>query len=149
MSLNKIVLAGLAIAAWATPASAQTVSLSAVMNGGNECNGAAVPTCLLGDPDGYGIATITMPTATRICISLLVNKLGAPTAAHIHSGIPTQNGAPVVALPTPATGSPGTSSGCVATPAGFNATLRNDPGKFYVNVHTTAFPGGAIRGQVF
>jgi CHRD domain len=149
MILRNFAFAGLAFVALMPAAFAQSVTLTAVMNGGNECDGLVPATCLKGDPDGSGIATITMPTATSICVSVLVNKLDTPSAAHIHTGTATKNGAPVVSLPFPATGNPGAASACVTTPAGFNNMLRNDPAKFYVNVHTGAFPGGAIRGQVF
>jgi CHRD domain len=33
-------------------------------------------------------------------------------------------------------------------PGTTGADLCNDPGAYYVNYHTTAFPGGAIRGQL-
>lgn len=132
----------------ATPLHAQTVSLNAVLNGGNECSGAP-PTCMLGDPDGYGVATITIPIQNQICVSVHVSRIDPPTAAHIHQAGPTLNGPVVVPLPAPIVGSPGVSSACVGTSLAFNTSLRNNPGQFYVNVHTAAFPGGAIRGQLF
>jgi len=132
-----------------TRAMATTVTLNAILNGGNECVGAAPPNCLQGDPDGNGTATITMPNNNTICFSVIVDNIDPPTAAHIHSGTATVNGGIVVVLAAPGTGNPGAASGCAATPAGFNAALTKDPASFYVNVHTGAFPAGALRGQVF
>ncbi|MBV9569940.1 MAG: CHRD domain-containing protein [Alphaproteobacteria bacterium] len=129
------------------PAVASTLSLNAVLLGGNECIGG--PTCAQGDLDAFGVASITLPNAATICFSILVERVDPPTAAHIHAGVATVNGGIVVPLAPPATGNPGASSGCVASPAGFNKALVKDPAAFYVNVHTGAFPNGAMRGQVF
>jgi hypothetical protein len=35
-----------------------------------------------------------------------------------------------------------------ASPAGLGEAICADPSAYYVNYHTTAFPGGAIRGQL-
>lgn len=131
------------------PASAGTVTLNAVLNGGNECIGSGPPSCLQGDTDGYGVASISLPNSTTLCFSILVNKIDTPISAHIHTGTATVNGAVALTLVAPTSGSPGASSGCVATPAGFNGSLMNNPAGFYVNVHTEKFQAGALRGQVF
>ena len=124
--------------------------LFAVLNGGNECNAAG--TCRVGDLNGIGSATITFPTATSVCWGLNVNNLAGATLAHIHTGVSGLNGGIVVNLTPPAApgaGTPGASSGCVGgIGAGIIASIRNDPTRFYVNVHNGAFPGGAVRGQL-
>lgn len=142
---------GLVLSA-STPVTAQTVSLSAVLNGGNECNNAVPPDCRQGDLDGYGIAGITFPTSTRICVTIQVDNLAGATAAHIHRGAAGLNGPIVIALPppnAPGGGNPGVSAFCAAAAAATLTTIRNFPGSFYLNVHNAAFPGGAIRGQLF
>ena len=67
-------------------------------------------------------------------------------AAHIHTGAAGSSGAVVVPLGTP-DGS-GKSSGCLPAARSVVASILNAPDSFYVNVHTAAFPGGAIRGQL-
>lgn len=125
--------------------------LFAVLNGGNECV-LPGPTCLKGDPDGVGSATITFPTATSVCWGINVDSLVGATAAHIHRGTSTVNGGIVVFLTppnAPGGGNPGASSGCVAgIGAGIITAIRNDPTSFYVNVHNRGFPDGAVRGQL-
>jgi hypothetical protein len=117
-------------------------ALYGVLTGNNEIAG--------GDPDGFGSATATVVAADSICFGLVVRGLDAPTGAHIHSGKRGVNGPIVIPLTAPGSGSPGTSSACVG---GIDTALVDDllkhPGKYYWNVHTTAFPGGAIRGQLF
>ena len=41
----------------------------------------------------------------------------------------------------------GTSKGCVVNAMLADALVEN-PSNYYVNVHNTPFPGGAIRGQL-
>lgn len=132
-------------------------SFSAVLLGGNECNSAAPPAgpvCRLGDLDAFGRATVTIVNAAagQVCVTLQVDNLAGATAAHIHFGRETVNGAIVMALPPPVApggANPGASSICAAmAPAMLNA-LRANPSAFYVNVHNTAFPNGAMRGQLF
>ncbi|HEX2238897.1 MAG TPA: CHRD domain-containing protein, partial [Gammaproteobacteria bacterium] len=121
----------------------------AVLAGGNEVspNGQAAA----GDPDGHGSATVILhPTTRTLCYALLVHGIDAPVAAHIHNAPAGRNGPIVVPLTPPAQGNPGNASGCIADldPARLSAIEQN-PGAFYVNVHTAAFPEGAVRGQLF
>ena len=137
-----------------TGAYAQGVPLFAVLNGGNECNGAAPPLCRQGDLDAFGSATIIFPTTTSLCFGIVVDNLApAITGAHIHRGVSGINGGIVVVLSppsAPAGGNPGASSGCVAgLSSALVAAIRAAPTSFYVNVHDGAFVGGAIRGQLF
>jgi hypothetical protein len=154
MAAMRRVLLGLAtiagLSSWASPASAQGVELFAVLAGGNEVtdDGKAA----VGDPNGFGAASVIFPGAAgRLCFSLLVTNIDTPRAAHIHEALPGKNGPIVVPLtPIPSAGSPGTSSGCVRdVSAAVLTRLRTNPTGFYVNVHTGAFPAGAIRGQLF
>ena len=76
MDARKLLLAAATLAFFpsfnSTPASAQTVSLNAVLLGPNECNSVAPPggpDCRKGDPDGFGLANITFPTGL-LCVTL-------------------------------------------------------------------------------
>jgi hypothetical protein len=40
------------------------------------------------------------------------------------------------------------SGGCVSAARDLIKTIRMNPSNYYVNVHTTDFPDGAIRGQL-
>jgi hypothetical protein len=68
------------------------------------------------------------------------------TAAHIHGpALPGVNG-PVILPLTTSGGTAGTLNGAGTYTALQIADLL--AGKHYVNVHTSAFPGGEIRGQI-
>ena len=103
-----------------------------------------------GDPDGRGSANVTID-GTTICFGISVTNVSQPVAAHIHRGKRNQNGPIVVTLVAPSSGDPGASSGCVQPDADPNVAqaIRRHPKRYYVNVHTGDFPGGAVRGQLF
>ena len=125
-------------------ASAQGWHLSAVLVGGHETPAA-------GHPTAYGTAAVTFRGVnyTQVCVTFVVTGLPVPTAAHIHRGFGPQAGPIVVVLATPVAGDPGFSSRCVVITAALSTEIRANPTKFYINVHTGAHPGGAIRGQLF
>jgi hypothetical protein len=102
-----------------------------------------------GDPNGRGSFTAIVD-GNQLCFGITVKDLGAaPIAAHIHGRArPNQNAGIVVALSPPATPDPGASSGCVSVDPGVARAILKNPHKYYVNVHTTQFPGGAVRGQL-
>jgi hypothetical protein len=101
-----------------------------------------------GDLDGFGVFAATVQ-GTKLCFGLTVGAIADPVAAHIHAAKRNKNGAIVVPLtPLPAPGNPGASSGCVDVDAALLAAIRKHPDRYYANVHTSDFPGGAIRGQL-
>ena len=83
----------------------------------------------------------------RICWSLTVTGLSDVTAAHIHylnGPLATQIAVPL-ALPSPFTGS---ATGCATVLRALVKQILVHPENFYVNVHTTTYPGGAISGTL-
>jgi hypothetical protein len=101
-----------------------------------------------GDPDGFGSFT-AIAVGGKLCFGMTVRGIDAPVAAHVHQGGPSVSGPIVVPLTQPASGDAGASSGCVTvSPASVLTAILQHPSKYYVNVHTQAFPGGALRGQL-
>lgn len=117
--------------------------------------GTALTTSLLGvverpEPgaaEGAGTATIRLRRGQgQICYRLSVRGIGAAAAAHVHRGGANASGPVVFGLRTP--NAAGVSSGCAAASRGLVGQILARRGAYYVNVHTAAFPGGAVRGQL-
>ena len=99
-----------------------------------------------GDPDGTGSAMVWLnPDQNRVCYTLSVSNIAPATLAHIHRGALGVAGPVVVTLVAPTNGA---SSGCTTATAALIEEIRSNPSGFYVNVHNTPFPGGAVRGQL-
>ena len=123
--------------ALASPAGAVTRTFTVSMTGAEE-----VP--IPGDPDGFGTARFQINTdRNQICFVLVVSGIAPASAAHIHVARRGEPGPVVVPLPAPTNGR---SSGCVVD-ADADAIVAN-PAAYYVNVHNSPFPGGAVRGQL-
>ncbi len=113
--------------------------LTAALSGAAEVPGA-------GDPDGSGIAVVTLdPARSRLCYTVKVADIAPATAAHIHVGVAGQSGDHLVPLTAPTNGS---SSGCASVDPNLIRAIIANPAAYYVNVHNAEFPGGAIRGQL-
>jgi hypothetical protein len=133
-----LVFAALAALVFAAPASAKVKHLEANLAGS-----------AASDADGSGTAKLRLDRAKkRVCFTIRVRRIDDVVAAHIHKGGPGVDGSIVVDLITaPESGTRFT--GCtkhVARPL-IRAILRH-PRRYYVNVHTMDFPGGAVRGQL-
>ena len=102
----------------------------------------------VGDRNGRGSFSATFD-GNELCYGLTVTNIGNPVAAHIHRGSPRVAGPVVLPLKQPSTGDPGASSDCVDVKRSLARAIRKNPARFYVNVHTSAFPNGAVRGQLF
>jgi CHRD domain len=139
MLTNKTMLATLALGAtiaFAGPAFAE--KMKATLNGKSE-----VPA---NTSAATGNADVDYDAATKkLTWKLTYSGLSGPaTAAHFHGPAETSKNAGVaVAIPN-----------ATSSPAEGSATLTDAQaadlmaGKYYVNVHTAANPGGEIRGQV-
>ena len=138
----------------ATPAAAQEVHLTAALTGGEE-----TPGVLTG---AVGSASVTLDLTNKSVIVELqvLNMPTGSTAGHIHVG-PKGIAGPVVldfAFPAGRTGDFGLvfrlnsaqfrarpEIGIITIDDFFEAVIN---GNAYVNVHTSGFPGGEIRGQL-
>ena len=100
------------------------------------------------DADGSGAASIILRTgAYAVCWGIKVMNVTLPAAAaHIHRGAAGEAGPVVVGLSAPDAN--GDTSGCVGAGPPVIGEINTNPAAFYVNVHTTDFPGGAVRGQL-
>jgi len=90
-----------------------------------------------------GTATLTFNTVTKIFTITVTHNISAPTNGHIHKGAVGVSGSPV--FPFTSFTSPIT-----YTSIALDATQEADlnAGLYYVNIHTAAFAGGEIRGQL-
>lgn len=133
-------LVGAAVLAMAAPAHAAHPTLSsATLTGAAEVPGP-------GDPDGSGFANVaSIPSQGKICVALFVGGIEPATAAHIHEGAADEAGPVVVTLPAPTSGGAG---GCVDVDPALAGDISADPGDYYVNVHNSTYPAGAVRGQL-
>jgi len=136
--MNKTVIAALALGAvtFAGPASAE--KLKATLDGKSE-----VPATT---SSATGTAALDYDAASKkLSWTVTYSGLSGPaTAAHFHGPAEAgKNAGVAVAIPNAA-----------ASPVKGEATLTDAQaadllgGKYYINIHTAANPGGEIRGQV-
>lgn len=118
------------------PIAALAQSYSALLTGAAEVPGP-------GDPDGAGFAVVSID-GTTIRYNVFVQGIGTPTLAHIHIGAAGTSGNPVVNLDVNML-----ANGAVqGVPQDVIDAIRANPSGYYVNVHTSDFPQGAVRGQL-
>jgi hypothetical protein len=139
MTVPRTIITMIAIGTVAVPSLAAGRTLYATLRGQSEVPGP-------GKNDARGSATVTVNNGSnRVCYTVRVRNLPRPTMAHIHRGAVGVAGPPVVTLRTPVTG---LSNGCARVPRALARDIFVSPRRFYVNVHSRAFPDGAIRGQL-
>ena len=100
-----------------------------------------------GDTDGSGRAAVAFQADVDVCFTITAANITLPAAAaHIHRGAEGVAGPIVVTLQPPAAN--GRVDGCTTGDRAVLSEIRANPADFYVNVHTSDFPQGAIRGQL-
>jgi hypothetical protein len=97
---------------------------------------------------GTGTAHLQLnPEQQTICFVIIVGGIELPaTAAHIHKGAAGITGPIVVYLRPP--NAAGLSTGCTHAPRSLIVAIMQHPADYYVNVHNTPYPEGAVRGQL-
>lgn len=95
-----------------------------------------------GDPDGAGTAEVKI-TGTTVCWEIKAFRVGTLMAAHIHRGRAGVAGPVVIPF-----GKTYKSKGCVKAPLAVVRAIKTNPSAYYVNVHNTRYPRGALRGQL-
>lgn len=98
-----------------------------------------------GPAGGTGTATVTIDAAAgQLCYDLTWSpQVGAPSAAHIHKG-PAGTSGPIVVI----LNEPPSPKACVMAAGPVLQAIAADPNGYYVNIHSNAYPGGAVRGQL-
>ncbi len=115
-------------------------SFNALLEGNNE-----VPPVTT---DALGVARFTLANNDTLEFEVEVTEIQDITASHIHKGRPGENGPVILTL------FDGTDTFDPDHPIDGTLTLDAEnlvdllTGFYYVNVHTTAHPGGEIRGQI-
>lgn len=103
------------------------------------------------DPDASGEASFAINQGQgTVCFDLdWADVDGNVVAAHIHAAPAGVNGPVVVPLFSSFLGGTDSASGCVGDlDKALVKAIRKQPADYYVNVHSTTFPGGAVRGQL-
>lgn len=134
--MKQVVAAGTALAFVLAPvaAFAAPVTLTAALTGPAETGG--------GDADGTGKFSAEIDADTGdFCYTLTGAGIDKPTMAHVHSGAAGADGPPVVTIDV-------VTDECIAVEPAVLKPIVDNPAGFYVNIHTAAFPKGAVRGQL-
>ncbi len=133
-------MAGLLVSLLASAASAQTVTFNVSLDGSQETPPVTTT--------GTGMATVTLDVATRnVSVSGTYSMLlGNQTLAHIHGPAPRGMMAGILIGLTGTGGKSGSFSGSgVLSVANVNNLGDN---LLYLNIHTSMFSAGEIRGQI-
>ncbi len=141
---KKLIVVGIAAAlvmGFTTGAQAAILTqLSVKATGANEGAGSGVKT-------GSASASFTLNTTKgTICTNIRTKGLVGVTASHIHKGAAGVDGAVVATFDIAKFNK--SARECIKVEAGLMAEIAMHPTDYYLNVHTKANPGGAVRGQL-
>jgi CHRD domain len=139
------VLGMVGLLAVGAPAYGQGRPFSTMLTGAAEVPGP-------GDADASGTALLTLNQGQgEVCFDLSWAGIdGTVVAAHVHAAPAGVAGPVVVPLFTGvALSGTDNASGCVlGVSKELIKAIRHDPEAYYVNVHSSVFPAGAVRGQL-
>ena len=141
--LASVAAVGTATAATATAADGPPGSSRATLTGPQETG--------RGDSNGFGRAVVDpRPLQDSVCVNIRYFGIDTPTVAHIHEAPYGVAGDVVVDLTPLLLSSPDSYlTGCVPVDTILARDIKRNAEDYYVNIHTEAFPDGAIRGQLY
>lgn len=116
---------------------AATTKLTAALNGQNE-----VPA---NNSTATGTFTGTYDSDSKKLTYEVTYQGLTPTMGHIHRGAPGKNGGVEIGFDNAAVKTSPIKGSATLTPAKADSLMA---GLYYVNLHTQAFPGGEIRGNI-
>lgn len=103
-----------------------------------------------GDPDGAGDATLHLyPVKNKICYNISASNLSEPTEAHLHMGKAGEEGSVKLKLRTPPQNGDSVRECRRGLSMEFIRNIKRNPENYYIDVHSSEFPDGAVRGQLF
>jgi hypothetical protein len=142
----KLMLALLAVAAaaMAIPAVSSAAKLEATLTGGEVVPGP-------GDADGEGAIHVNVkPKAGEYCYVVGWTGLDGAKKAHIHRGKAGSTGPRETRLFRATPELPGLYKfgDCDEVNRGLLRKMKRHPRRYYVDIHNSSFPGGALRGQL-
>lgn len=102
----------------------------------------------VGDSDGYAKAELTVTDElSQICYDVNdVRGLSSVTSAAVYRGTKGQNGRIVVRLKE---ANEGGWKNCVGRAEWLEDSLERASGSYYIQLSTTDYPNGAVRGQFY
>ncbi len=137
VAIASAALAVLALGGFAAPANAAP---AIPVNNGQETTGA--------EGGAHGKFSYTID-GDQFCYTLKVTGLTtAAFAAHVHIGPQGVAGPVRIPLSVPAETSFSVEGCATVTDATILTGIQDNPRNWYVNVHTSTYPGGEVRGQL-
>jgi len=138
-------LIGIGLGAGAAAATASPTSKTFVV----KATGAGVAGGMGTKTAGYAKGTFAVNSVTdTICYRITDHGLGVVQAAHIHAGKKGIDGGVVVTLNVKSFNAMSMSPTCVKVTNAVAKSILKFPTLYYFNVHTAAFPNGAVRAQL-
>ena len=141
MNAWKFVWTAAALALLAAPLSGQTTIFTATLSGSQEVPSNPSP------GTGSGTLTLNNTTFAWTLTGTFSGLTGTTTDAHIHGpAAPGVDAPPVVGISFTS----GATSGSFSGSGTFTSSQANDllAGLYYINIHSTTYLGGEIRGQL-
>jgi CHRD domain len=146
VKVSLIALVSTALVGAAPTASSSDTQTYVVPLTGKAVTNFAHPTGGTADHSGSGSVTLTIdPEAKLVCYRFSISVDSEPIMAHIHARPLVHVGAPLVTL---FTGTGSKLDDYAASTHSQLAEINANPSDYYVSVDTTAYPDGALRGQL-
>lgn len=119
------------------------------LTGNQEASATCAPPSVCGDPEAMGQAKlVVIPVADKVCFHANWTGVdGTVVAAHIHLASAGVAGPVVIPLFAGSFGGSDRTHACVSA-NGLAAAIIANPSAYYINIHSTVYPSGAIRDQL-